>query len=74
MNIPNETEILDIVRANGSVIQFKNSLKFVQGSTSMSLERMNTALDLMCAMVYTEGMKAGLEVGKDIVKAEVMKK
>lgn len=54
-------EIIQRVKANPKLLQFQNSLKFIQGGTNMSLERMELALVALCADLYIEGMKAGAQ-------------
>ena len=50
-----------IVKEHPTAIQFRNSLKYVQGSTSMSLEKMTTALDALCVSCCLEGLKHALK-------------
>ena len=57
--------VLEIVKKHPKVLQFQNSLKFIQGGTNVSLERMGVALELLCADVYLEGMKQGLKQVKE---------
>lgn len=62
--VPNADEAIELVRKNDKLVQFKNSLKFVQASTSMSLDRMLVALDLTAASIYVDGMRAGVELAQ----------
>lgn len=71
--VPSEAEVRATVAKHSAVLQYKNSLKFIQGGTNMSLERMQTALDALCAVIYVEGYRAGLELAQDEVAAEVGK-
>lgn len=59
--IPTKEEVMELVRKNPSALQFKNSLKYVQTSTNMSLDRLNIALDLVLASIFQEGFLAGME-------------
>ena len=61
MTVPNLTELTELIKNHPDVLQFKNSLKYVQTSTSISLERLPGVLDALCMKLYLEGQKAGLE-------------
>jgi hypothetical protein len=67
--IPDEQEVLAIVKANPSAIQFKNSLIYIQGGTFITLDRMIARFDVVLGEVYTEGMKKGIDIAKVIVAA-----
>jgi len=48
-----------------TIQQFKNSLKFVQGGTNLSLERMVDQLDIVAAQCYLAGVQAGIAYAKE---------
>jgi hypothetical protein len=50
-----------------TVQQFKNSLKFVQGGTNWSLDRMINQLDVVAAQCFLAGVQAGLAYAKSQV-------
>lgn len=71
--VPTPDETMEIVQAHPLVLQFKNSLKWVQGGTGVSIERMSSALDSLAMDVYLAGMQHGLDISKELVKHEVKK-
>jgi hypothetical protein len=65
--VPNEEEILTIVKNHSSALQFKNSLKYIQGGTNVNLERMIDRFDIVLAQVYLEGVQKGIAISKGVV-------
>lgn len=61
MSIPNLTELTERLKNHPDVLQFKNSLKYVQTSTSISLDRLPAVLDALCVKLYLEGQRDALE-------------
>lgn len=49
--------------------QFKNSLKFVNTSTNMTLDRMISALDRVGAECYVDGFNAGLIAAQKVMSS-----
>ena len=68
--IPKLGAIQERVAGLDTVMQFKNSLKFVNASTGMALDRMMTALDALGAECYLEGCKEGLKLATEVVLKE----
>jgi hypothetical protein len=65
--VPDEGEILGIVKSHSSALQFKNSLKYIQGGTNVNLERMIDRFDIVLAQVYLEGVQKGIAISKGVV-------
>lgn len=68
--MPRVEDILRISSANSSGIQFKNSLKYIQGGTNVTLDRMIERFDLVLAELYTQGYRAGLEEAAATLRAQ----
>jgi hypothetical protein len=70
-NLPlTEAEILKVVQAHPSALQFKNSLRYIQGGTNMTLDRMIERFDVVLAMVFTEGMQKGIAYAQSELNKE----
>lgn len=70
---PTLEEVVLLASRFDRVLQFKNSLKYIQGGTNVTLDRMILALDHLAADAYLEGYKAGINFAKtELTKPEVV--
>ena len=53
--------IINISQSHPSIQQFENSLKFIQGGTGMTLDRMLISLRRLCKEMIEEGVKLASE-------------
>lgn len=65
--IPTIEETHQRVASLNGVRQFKNSLRFVNTSTNMTLDRMILALDNVGAECYLDGFNAGLIAAQKVL-------
>jgi len=70
VELPTLETILPIVKNHSSALQFKNSLKYIQGGTNMTLDRMIARFDILLGEIYLEGVKDGLNYAKAIVETK----
>lgn len=68
--VPNESECIEIVKNHSSALQFKNSLKYIQGGTNMTLDRMIERFDIVLAQIYCAGIQRGFDIARDITKTK----
>ena len=67
---PTLEEVVLLASKFDRVLQFKNSLKYIQGGTNVTLDRMILALDHLAADAYLEGYKEGIKFAKTEVLAK----
>jgi hypothetical protein len=60
-------ETKQLIHSHPDVIQYVNTIKHVQGSTGITIDRMIMVLEQLCVKVYLEGVKQGLEEAKALV-------
>lgn len=70
-------QVITLALTHPSIGQFENSLKFIQGGTNMTLDKMIVSLRRLCKEMLEEGVKLGIaserkEVGDE--SKEVPKK
>jgi hypothetical protein len=71
--VPSPSEVLALVKAHPGALQFKNSLRYIQGGTNVSLERMISHLDSLLASIYAEGMSRGMALARSLVGGKEVK-